>query len=505
MVAAGRAPLPLTPMPNLILIDDSPDDREWIEGMARGAGGFAVASFASSAEGVAHFREHGADCILLDRRLDGEDGLAVLSRLKMETIFCPVIMLTGDEDVDLPVAAVRSGAARYLPKARLDAATLSGALTNAIAEGAAQRKRAGLGPRARRITLIDDNPDDRLHLRDMMARADPDLEIDDFATGRAAIDHLKARGADCVLLDYRLEAEDGLAVLATIRAVRPDLPVVMLTGQGSEEIAATAIRMGAADYRIKDRETGATLSAAIENAISRAALEARVAEQEAERRRFLNIVVHDLRAPLRRVDQLGAMAEAEVRASARDAPAKLLDALRSAARSADGLIEALHAYALLDQDVPMGPASLTEAAEAARDNLAVQIRERGATVEIGDLPAVRGNPSQLLQLMQNLIQNGLKYNESPQPVVAIEGRIAGEGAERSAIVTVRDNGLGIPEDHLQSIFDPLKRLWSQDQYAGDGLGLAICRKVVERHGGAIWCESTPGEGSVFHIRFPSVA
>lgn len=125
-VAAGRAPVPLTPMPNLILIDDSPDDREWIEGMARGAGGFAVASFASSAEGVAHFREHGADCILLDRRLDGEDGLAVLSRLKMETIFCPVIMLTGDEDVDLPVAAVRSGAARYLPKARLDAATLSG-------------------------------------------------------------------------------------------------------------------------------------------------------------------------------------------------------------------------------------------------------------------------------------------------------------------------------------------------------------------------------------------
>jgi signal transduction histidine kinase len=113
-------------------------------------------------------------------------------------------------------------------------------------------------------------------------------------------------------------------------------------------------------------------------------------------------------------------------------------------------------------------------------------------------PIVRGNQTLMVQVLQNLIVNGLKYNKSPIPRVEIT--VVAE-ADAYAI-DVADNGIGIDAEYLTEIFKPLSRLHTSSEYAGSGLGLTLARKAILAQGGAIWCESTPGFGSVFHIRLP---
>ena len=132
------------------------------------------------------------------------------------------------------------------------------------------------------------------------------------------------------------------------------------------------------------------------------------------------------------------------------------------------------------------------------DHLHMTIEERGARIDVSSLPAVTGHGPQLVQLFQNLIGNGIKYNEQPEPMI----KVTAERLEEDWLFTIDDNGIGIPEDKLKAVFEPFQRLWSQDTYEGTGLGLAICRKIVERHGGRIWCTSEPGSGSRFYFTMP---
>ena len=118
-----------------------------------------------------------------------------------------------------------------------------------------------------------------------------------------------------------------------------------------------------------------------------------------------------------------------------------------------------------------------------------------------ELPVVLGDSSQLAQLMQNLISNGLKYHGTDPPHVHVS---AEPGIKKNEwIVSVRDNGIGIDPKYFGRIFEIFKRLHGQKEYPGTGIGLAVCRRVVERHGGAIWVESEPGRGSNFRFSIPA--
>ncbi len=180
---------------------------------------------------------------------------------------------------------------------------------------------------------------------------------------------------------------------------------------------------------------------------------------------------------------------------------ELISTQASVARRALALVSTLETYSLLDGEVTFAPTDLAEVATDAHANLASYVSDRQGKIVIGKLPKVFGHAPQLVQLFQNLIQNGLKYNKSKAPRVSLRTEVV---SDRAVVIVVKDNGIGIPDDSLEQIFSPLKRLWSQSEYEGTGLGLAICRRIVERHGGAIWCTSSSGDGSQFHIRFPSM-
>ncbi len=135
----------------------------------------------------------------------------------------------------------------------------------------------------------------------------------------------------------------------------------------------------------------------------------------------------------------------------------------------------------------------------ALNNLQVAIQQSGATVTCDPLPTVSGDPGQLTQLFQNLIGNAMKFRSAADPKVHVSARRDGAQWE----ISVKDNGIGMSQQYFDRVFVIFQRLHTRSEYQGNGIGLAICKKIVERHGGRIWIESTPQVGSTFHFTLPA--
>ena len=163
------------------------------------------------------------------------------------------------------------------------------------------------------------------------------------------------------------------------------------------------------------------------------------------------------------------------------------------------LIEDLLAYSRVGtKGKEFKPLEVEAALKRATTNLRAAIEESGAAVTWDPLPAIEGDEMQLAQVFQNLMGNALKFRGSRAPRIHVAA--ADEGAAWR--ISVADNGIGIEPQYFERIFMLFQRLHTMGEYPGTGIGLAICKKVVERHGGRIWVSSTPGEGSQFHFTLP---
>lgn len=220
-----------------------------------------------------------------------------------------------------------------------------------------------------------------------------------------------------------------------------------------------------------------------------------------ELEQFAYIASHDLQEPLRTVQSYLQLLRRRYGGKLdRDADEFIDFAIEGATRMR-ALINDLLTYArVASRARPLEPTPLDAVVDEVLRSLQVRIEERKAAIERGPLPVVIGDRRQLEQLLQNLIANALKFiRPGVDPVVRIEGEErAGEW-----ILRVRDNGVGIPPEYREKIFALFQRLHSRDEYEGTGVGLAVCKKIVERHGGRIWVESEPGDGSAFHVSLPA--
>ena len=140
-----------------------------------------------------------------------------------------------------------------------------------------------------------------------------------------------------------------------------------------------------------------------------------------------------------------------------------------------------------------------ESLNAAIENLHRAIAESGAVITRGPLPSLPVHGAHLKQLFQNLIGNAIKYRK---PDLAPAIHVSAERQNGSWVLSIRDNGIGIAPEYKEHIFGLFKRLHTNDEYSGTGIGLALCQKIVERYHGRIWVESTPGEGSTFIFSIP---
>lgn len=214
---------------------------------------------------------------------------------------------------------------------------------------------------------------------------------------------------------------------------------------------------------------------------------------------FAYIVSHDLREPLRMVSSYLGLLEAEYGDIFPDEAREYIQYAVDGASRMGGCIDALLVYSRVgshgERFLPIDTGAVVKDAIA---NLDVAIRENTATVNFTELPQVLGDRSQLTQVFQNLIGNAIKFRNDTPPTVVVQSQRADDNWHFS----VADNGIGIAPRHADRIFKAFQRLHLPEEYPGTGMGLAITKKIVERHGGRIWVESEPGDGSVFHFTVP---
>ncbi|WP_112942802.1 MULTISPECIES: response regulator [unclassified Rhizobium] len=348
------------------------------------------------------------------------------------------------------------------------------------------------------VLVIDDNIDDREVYRRMLARVPgANYVVYEAENGDEGIALNAQKRPDCVLLDYSLPGRDGVGVLEEILKLDPSANVIMLTGQGSETIAVEVMKGGARDYLTKDTLSPETLHRCIQSAIMHGDLAARLEQKQQSLEIFTRAMAHDLKEPLRTIKSFSRLLQASPSLAHDDHD--LLGYVLSAADHMEELIVKVSGFSKLEAsgDLEAKPVSLSAIVDQVERNLREQISSRGAEIERGPLPQVMGDGTLLVQMLQNIISNAIKYCEAGVPRV----RISAQGEGTLCRIAVSDNGPGIARDHRELIFQPFKRLVGRG-IEGTGLGLAICRRIAQLHGGAIWCEDADGGGTTFIMELP---
>lgn len=229
---------------------------------------------------------------------------------------------------------------------------------------------------------------------------------------------------------------------------------------------------------------------------------------------FAAVASHDLQEPLRKIQTFGDRLQTKCAATLSPEGRDYLERMQKAAGRMRTLISDLLEFSRLTAKPPsFVPVDLGQIAREVVDDLQDRLEASGGQIVLGDLPTLEAEPTQMRQLLQNLIGNALKFHRpDTPPLVKIEGRLlnSSEGKEdfgftsghQSYQITVEDNGIGFDERNLERIFGVFQRLHGRGDFEGTGIGLAICRKIVEQHGGTITARSQPGQGATFIVLLP---
>ena len=303
---------------------------------------------------------------------------------------------------------------------------------------------------------------------------------------------------DCVILDYQMPGMDGLVAAQALRAAHPYLPIVLVTGEGDEEVATNALRNGITDYIPKSRLQQQSLQRALRNAIQTMSQSRVIDEQRRELETFAYALAHDFKQPLRQISTFAQLIEDRTNSADLADLKKFSGFMITAAERLARLVDVMSEYTLLGRPVEMERFNLRPIVEGLYQVLSPFLEERSARIVLHKDAFCYGNGVLTTQIFQNLIVNAVKYNRNPSPVVWISCQDEAE----FAVIKVRDNGIGIEDEYLEKIFQPLVRLHSEAQYSGTGLGLTMSRKAAAAQGGSISCRSQLGVGSTFVIRIP---
>lgn len=355
------------------------------------------------------------------------------------------------------------------------------------------------------VLIIDDSPSEHELYREYLnGEQHCDYNFFDAYTGEEGERLFRDNPVDCIILDFRLPDTDGLELLKRLSQLREMVPAVMLTREGSETIAVITMKTGLQDYLPKRLITPQTLRRMIERAVERSALMLRMEDhrRNLERsnqdlERFANVVAHDLKSPLRAISQHLQLV--------RDRNTHLDEkSLKSIAFAVDGaermrtLIEALFDFSRAGfERRGFSPIDCNQMMQNVLSNLASDVAESGAAFTVAPLPVVLADPVQIMQILQNLVGNAIKFcRDAPRVQVSVV-----QEADMW-VFCVRDNGIGIPKVSQNSIFTIFKRLHAPQDFSGHGVGLAICERLLQNNGGRIWVESEPGQGSAFYFSLP---
>jgi len=331
-------------------------------------------------------------------------------------------------------------------------------------------------------------------------------------SGNEALRLLLKQEFAVMLLDVQMPSMDGyeVAQFARQNPATRDVPIIFLTAaQNTDETLFRAYGTGAVDFLTKPANPH-VLRSKVQVFLDLYTSRQRLAEEvkshkktldELERanaalRHFTHAAAHDLGAPLRAVRGfLQALTERigdQLDADARD----YVERLHKANDRMSSLLNSLLAYARLSQPVAFEEVDCAALLDRVATDLADPLEESKATLSVGSLPVITAEADRIYQLFLNLIGNANKFRRpSGAPRIAVSA----ERRNAEWVFCVEDDGIGIEPEYQAAVFEPFRRLHSQSSYSGTGLGLTLCREIVEQHGGRMWVESNPGGGSRFYF------
>jgi signal transduction histidine kinase len=370
------------------------------------------------------------------------------------------------------------------------------------------------------LSLIPDQVQDSYLPKALIAEDNPELALfiaetlSSLCRVQVAPDGLQALKVtrqwfpDLVVCDVMMPKMDGFRFTQEVKASKETalIPVVLLTAMTSREALLRGWEVGADDYLFKPfhpLELQARVKSLLAMRHWREKSEAYRKKKE-DLEQFTHMASHDLKEPLRKMNVFSKFLLDSCAGKLSQEDSDYLHAIHKSAARMIEMIEALMRYTCLDADEKKFIQSDFNLMVAeVMDNLHFPIAETGASVTIGLLPQLKVEPALMKLVFHNLLQNSLKYRKTGQiPTIHIEA----VKQDRQWRFSVKDNGIGFDRSQNENIFIMFKRLHTRDKYDGEGMGLAICKRIIENHGGRIWAEATPDLGSTFYFTlFDSVA
>ena len=360
--------------------------------------------------------------------------------------------------------------------------------------------------------LVEDNEADcELILRELN-KAGFRFSSEASQTAEESRSRVRSFRPDVVLADYNLGQWRGIEAVEILRKEGLDVPVILVTGALGDTTAVECIKQGATDYVLKD--SLAKLPYAIRRALHEQQLrrQRREAEEELGRKvkelarsnqdleQFAYVASHDLQEPLRMVAAYTQLLAEKYQGKLDEQADKYIHYAVDGAMRMQTLVQDLLAFSRSGREgTEIADTDSAVALQQALLNLQAAIRDSQAKISYSALPSVRSNLAQLRQVFQNLVGNSIRFRKADAPEIQI-------GAEKKGsqwVISVADNGIGIAPEHINDIFVIFHRLHTREEYPGNGIGLAICRRIIERHSGRIWVESGKGVGTTFRFSLPA--
>ncbi len=332
--------------------------------------------------------------------------------------------------------------------------------------------------------------------------AQPFMELihpDDRTASQAEVERQLVRGEKVLQFEDRFRHKDGSWRVLSWRSVPQPGGLMYATARDVTERKQMEERLRSFNLELEQRVAERTAELSRVNGRLKTAA-TRLANSNRELQDFAFVASHDLQEPLRKIqafsDRLKSRCGPAFDATGSDYMERMLGAAGRMRRLIDDL---LMFSRVTSKAKPFEPVDLAQVAREVVSDLEIRLEQVGARVDLGPLPTLDADATQMRQLLQNLIGNALKFRRPEAPPVVT---VTGEQRDGQLRLSVADNGIGFEEKYADRIFQVFQRLHGRGEYEGSGIGLAVCRKIAERHGGVITVRSTPGVGSTFTINLP---
>ena len=551
-------------MSHIMLVEDSPTQAAVID-MALVSAGHTVRHITEPSQVIDECRASAPDLLIVDLYLgDGACGFELCRQVKasLSLQMLPLLVLTSSTVPEDQLKAMEAGADRYLTK-DTDAAHVLATVDSLVRTSLPIRtieidsRNDHEFLRGSRLLVVDDSPTWHKLMVPVFQAAG--FQTETAESGEEALRLLTQKSFDSCVIDVVMGQMDGLELCRRARELagikQSLLGLLVVTGQESSDVWVQALEAGADDFVSKDagieiilaharavarrvrmlrlvqttaekaqlqelarqntardlQETREKIHQSEELAESHTELRRTVNELQETRKRlemanrelreFAFIASHDLQEPLRKIGSYSNLLQRRYAEQLDEQGQRWLSYSVDGAVRLQTLIQSLLAYTQVDTRAqPFAEIDTALACQQAIADLSLEIKAAAADVTFGGLPRLATDKTQFVQLLRELIRNGIVFNQSDASRV----EVTASRDENAWRFSVRDNGIGIDPAYFDQIFEVFKRLHPNDEYRGAGIGLSLCRKIVHRHNGRIWPESTPGQGTTMHFTIPVV-